>query len=58
MGDQPQLPLSLAQLQDLLEKAARAKRLATAINGDPAAPRLLQLAEELDAEIVRLSRLE
>jgi hypothetical protein len=47
-----------ALLADLLERAARAKRLAIMIEGDPAAPRLRQVAEEVDAEIARLSRLE
>jgi hypothetical protein len=43
-----------------LEQAARARRLAIAIaiDRDPAALRLVNLAEELEAEIVRLSRLE
>jgi hypothetical protein len=45
-------------IEDLLEQAARARRLAVAIGGDPAAPKLLHLAEELDAEIVRLFRLD
>jgi hypothetical protein len=59
MGDQPRLPLSLTPVTDLLEQAARARRLATAIgSGDPAAPRLVQLAEEMEAEAARLSRLE
>ena len=48
--------LQRTQLAELLERAALATRLAVTINGDPAAPRLLDLAEELDAEIVRLSR--
>jgi hypothetical protein len=39
----------------LLEQAARARRLAIAISGDPAAPRLEQIAAELEATIVRLS---
>jgi hypothetical protein len=52
------LPLSLMPIADLLEQAARARRLAIAIRDDPAAPRLIHLAEELDAEIVRQSRLE
>jgi hypothetical protein len=50
--------LSLTPLADLLEQAARARRLAIAIRRDPAAPRLVHLAEELEAEIARLSRLE
>jgi hypothetical protein len=52
------LPMSLMPLQYLLAQAARARRLATAIAGDPAALRLFHLAEEMDAEIVRLSRLD
>jgi hypothetical protein len=58
MKEQPRLPLSLTPLSDLLEQAARARRLAGAIGNDPAAPRIEQLAEEIEAEIVRLSRLE
>jgi hypothetical protein len=50
--------MSLMPLQYLLAQAARARRLATAIAGDPAALRLFHLAEEMDAEIVRLSRLD
>ncbi len=58
MGD-PRLPLSLTPVADLLEQAARARRLATAIgSGDPAAPRLIEIATELEAEAARLSRLE
>ena len=53
-----QLPLSLIPLLDLLEQAALARGLSAAIYGDPAAPRLLDLAEEMDAEIARLSRLD
>jgi hypothetical protein len=45
-------------LETLLDQAARARRLAIAIEGDPAAVRLERLAEELEAEIVRNSRLE
>jgi hypothetical protein len=52
------MPMSLTPVTDLLERAARARRLAIAIDGDPAAPRLVDLAEELEAEIARLSRLE
>ncbi len=59
MGDQPQLPLSLTPVTDLLEQAARARRLATEIgSGDPAAPRLIEIATELEAEAARLSRLK
>jgi hypothetical protein len=45
-------------MNELLEQAARARRLAIAISGDPAAPRLEQMAEELEAKIVQCSRLE
>jgi hypothetical protein len=55
MGDP--LPLSLMPIATLLEQAALARRLAIAIGRDPAAPRLIELAEEMDAEITRLSRL-
>ena len=59
MGDQPpRLPLSLTPLADLLEQASRARRLAIAFRHDPAASRLVDLAEELEAEIARQSRLE
>jgi hypothetical protein len=53
----PRLPLSLIPVADLLEQAALARRLASFIPHDPAAPRLEQFAEELEAEIARLSRL-
>ena len=50
----PQLsPTSPERIRDLLEQAARTRRLAIAISGHPTAPRLEQLAEELDAEIIR-----
>jgi hypothetical protein len=42
---------------DLSTLAARARRLAASIDGDPGAPRLIEMAEELEAEIARLSRL-
>jgi hypothetical protein len=58
MGDQQRLPVTPALLADLLEQAARARRLAIMIEGDPAAPRLRQMAEEVGAVIARLSRLE
>jgi hypothetical protein len=58
MGDQPRLPATPALLADLLERAARARRLAIMLDGDPAAPRLRQMAEEVDAVIARVSRLE
>jgi hypothetical protein len=40
-------------LETLLDQAARARRFAVMIRGDPAARRLEQLADELDAEIAR-----
>jgi hypothetical protein len=40
-------------LETLLEDAARARRLAIAIDGDPAALELEQYAEEVEAEIHR-----
>jgi hypothetical protein len=58
MGDRPRLPLCLTPVADLLEQAVRARRLAIAISHDPAATRLTHLAEELEGEIARLSRLE
>ena len=58
MQDQPQLPLSLTPLRDLFELAALARRLATSIAHDPAAPGLERYAEELEAESVRRSQLE
>jgi hypothetical protein len=48
----------ITPVADLLERAAQARRLAIAIDGDPAALRLFNLAEVLDAESARLSRLE
>jgi hypothetical protein len=47
-----------ALLADLEVQAALARRLVIAMRGDPAAQRLVHLAEELEAEIARLSRLE
>jgi hypothetical protein len=41
-----------------LTLAARARRLATTIDGDPGAVRLIEMAEELEAEVARLSGLE
>jgi hypothetical protein len=43
-------------LATLLEQAARARRLAATIRGDPAASQLEQLAEELDARIAEIAR--
>jgi hypothetical protein len=40
-------------LETLLEGAARARRLALVLDGDPAALELEQYAEELEAEIHR-----
>jgi hypothetical protein len=56
MGDP--LPLSLMPVADLLALAAQARRLAATIDGDPGASRLIEMAEELEAEAARLSRLE
>jgi predicted methyltransferase MtxX (methanogen marker protein 4) len=44
------------RLMGLVEQAARARRLAAAIRGDPAASQLEELAEELDAKIVQIAR--
>jgi hypothetical protein len=46
--------MSLMPIAHPVEQAARARRLAIAINGDPAALRLVQLAEELEAQIAGL----
>jgi predicted methyltransferase MtxX (methanogen marker protein 4) len=46
------------RLMALVEQAARARRLAAAIRGDPAASQLEELAEELDAMIVQIARPE
>jgi len=43
-------------LTDLLDRAACARRLAGLIHDDPAASRLEQLAEDLDAQIGRYVR--
>jgi hypothetical protein len=43
--------MSLTPLADLLEHAARARRLAIAIRHDPAASRLVDLAEETVAGV-------
>jgi hypothetical protein len=48
--------MSLTPISDLLKRAALARRLAIAIDGDRAAPLLLRWAEEMEAEIARLSR--
>jgi hypothetical protein len=40
-------------MEDLLAQAARARRLAMAIPNDPMGRRLTQIADDLDAEIVR-----
>jgi hypothetical protein len=45
-------------LETLLEDASRVRRLAIAIRGDPAPPRIERFAEELKAEITRLARLD
>jgi hypothetical protein len=46
------------RLMALVEQAARARRLAAAIRGDPAASQLEEFAEELDAKIVQIARPE
>jgi predicted methyltransferase MtxX (methanogen marker protein 4) len=46
------------RLMALVEQAARARRLAAAIRGDPSASQLEELAEELDAKIVQIARPE
>jgi hypothetical protein len=51
------LPFSLMPAADLLTLATRARRLAGVIDGDPGAARLIEMAEELEAEVARLSRL-
>jgi hypothetical protein len=53
-------PMPWEAVQALLDRAARARRLAIAIAiaGDPAAPRLEQIADELDAKIARYARFE
>jgi hypothetical protein len=56
--DQPRLPLSLIPVADLLTLAARARRFAATIDGDSGASRLIEMAEDLEAEVARLSRLE
>ena len=55
MTNNPMTPEAVA---DLLERAARVRRLAIAIEGDEAAARLEKIAEELEAEIARRARLE
>jgi hypothetical protein len=46
-------PMAPKDLEDLLTRAARARRLAMAIPDDPMGLRLAQVADELDAEIAR-----
>jgi hypothetical protein len=58
MSHQQRLPISLTPISDLVTQAARARRLAIVFGHDPVAPRLEQFAEEMEAEIVRLSWLE
>ena len=43
------------ELETLLEQAARARRFAIVLHGDPAAADLEQYAEKLEQEIHRLS---
>jgi hypothetical protein len=45
-------------LETLLEDAARARRLAIVLDGDPAALELQQYAEEVEAEILRRTAAE
>jgi hypothetical protein len=52
------LPLSLMPAVDLLTLAARARRLAGVIDGDPGGARLIEMAEELEAQVARLHGLE
>jgi hypothetical protein len=51
-------PMKPEEIETLLEQAARARRLAIAISGDPAATRLEQIAEELEAKIVHYASVE
>ncbi len=46
-------PMTPQDMEDLLDQAARARRLAMAIPNDPMGRRLTQIADDLDAEIVR-----
>jgi hypothetical protein len=50
-------PMAPEDLEDLLTQAARARRLARAIPNDPMGLRLAQVADELDAEIDRQTRI-
>jgi hypothetical protein len=50
--------ICLTPVADLRQHAAQARRLAIAFSHDPTAQRLVHLAEELEAEIARLSHLE
>jgi hypothetical protein len=50
-------PMAAEDLEDLLTQAARARRLAGAIPNDPIGLRLAQVADELDAEIDRQTRI-
>ena len=44
-------PLAARSLNELMEMAARARRLAEQLSGDPAALRLMQYADEIEAVI-------
>ncbi len=57
MIDHQRLPMSLTPVSDLLERAMRARRFASLIPHDPAAPRLEEFAREMEAEAARLSGL-
>jgi hypothetical protein len=46
-------PMTPQDMEDLLAQAARARHLAMAIPNDPMGRRLTQIADDLDAEIVR-----
>jgi hypothetical protein len=46
----------LSRVAELQDRAVRTRRLAARFSHDPAAPRMVALAEELEAEIVRLQQ--
>jgi hypothetical protein len=57
MDDQPNLPATPALVAHLTERAANARRLAVLLKDDPIAPRLLEMAEELDAVIAGIAQM-
>ncbi len=58
MGTRSYVPLCLIPVADLISGAAQARRLAIAFSRDPVtALSLVHLADEMDAEISRQSRL-